>query len=844
MPPESSPASTALQAGRERVRIRLTQDPAFADEASSALSALVDGALHQQLRELRWEGALVLALGGSGRRTLCLHSDVDVLVLLPSPPTALDGDRLRALLDPLWAAGLRAAPRVDDVAGVLQACDTDLTMLTALLDARPIAGDAERWRVLQDALTVRREFDAERVLRGAVRDARERRERHGTLPAVLEPHMKEGPGGLRDLQWIVWAGQARWGVTGFDALWAVGALTDREHRQLVEAARALTRTRHMVHLLAGRAQERLAFELQQDVATALHHRDRGGERAVSHFLRSWYEAAALVDRLLRLLLWRWTGTDVSGDRPPGVRRPETVKEVLLVLDALQGGSPPLDPEEEDHLRQWVVHDRGRLRRHRGAAAWMREFLGREQVGRTLFVLHAVGLLGALVPEFEGCRWQAQYSRFHRFTVDVHLLRTVEHLEALPGDKLCGPAGAAVARTRSPAALRLAALLHDVAKRHGTAHSRVGAEVAERVMRRLGFPDGDIERVRWLVLHHLLLSDTAYHRDLPDPHTRRELRAVIPDAGHADDLLALTWADARATNEEQWTAWRQAMVEGAWRAALQAIGGTDEPPPLEALRAQVEALLLPEVGHKRAGALAERVFALGSQSGEEVGARDDASGVALAAILVDRLEREKDLPCATWTRHRPGEGWSEWTAATRDRQGVFRDLAGTLTACGFAIVSATVRTWGPFAVDTFMVTDPQGRLTEEASRWRRLERTLPRVLSGDDDLRALVELARRHAPKERSPGQLDQRWTRVSNSISEQASVVEAVVPDRIGLLYDLCTVLLNHDLGVRVAKIATRHDLASDTLYVVDRRGRKLSEPRRRRLEAALRQLEGPALAR
>ncbi len=839
----TAPERGTLREARARVSRRMREDPAFLDHASASLTAAVERALCESLREQPWPGALLVALGGTGRSDLCLHSDIDVLVLVPETPLEADGDRMRRLLDPLWAVGLRVANQVDDPRGVLERCEGDLTLLTAVLDARPLSGDLQRWVELRAGIESREPAWFQGLTDSAAAEIRVRHSRHGASTSVLEPQIKDGPGGLRDLHWLIWLARANRGVASLDALWTLGDLDDGHHRELTAAATQLRRTRHATHLLAGRNQERLTFELQEEVATLLGYRDVGGRRAVAIFLADWYRAASTVLRILRLLLWRWSGDDLLRAGPSrqvegGPRRPECVEDVLGLVDQLCGGSPPLDPEEAEHLRSWTGAHRRLFRRRPAVAPWFRAFLGRAEVASTLFVMHEVGLLGAIVPEIESTRFQAQYSRIHRYTVDLHLLHTVAELERLTADPRVGPASEAAARTSSLAVLRMAALMHDVAKRHGTAHSRIGAEVADRVMRGLGFSDVDVSRVRWLVLHHLLLSETAYHRDLRDAQTQSELRAVVPDAHHADDLFVLTWADSRATNEEQWNGWRQAMVEEVWRAALAALVGAQGVPPRAALAAQVEALLVPELGHKRAGVLTSQLFLLMARA-EDEGSGDEPDVLALIAVLLDRLEADPGTAAASAVRHRPTLGSSEWTVATADRPGVFGELAGTLTACGFAIVSATVRTYPGFAIDTFRVTDPQGRLTEDPARWRRLDRALLRVLHGEEDLGAMVDLARRHAPPPRRPGQGDQQWTRVRNDLSGQATVVEVVVPDRSGLLYDLCRILRAHELDVRVAKVATRHDLVSDTLYVVDRRGRKLSESRRKRLEGALRALAG-----
>ena len=429
------------------------------------------------------------------------------------------------------------------------------------------------------------------------------------------------------------------------------------------------------------------------------------------------------------------------------------------------------------------------------------------------------------------------------TVDVHCLYAVRELEALGGPRAPeGPFADAWSRLPTRGPLLLAGLLHDVAKAHGVAHSRVGADVAGEVVKRLGYSSAVVSRVQWLVRHHLLLSDTAYHRDLYDPKTVADLVAVVPDQEHLDELAVLTWADTRSTNPALMTSWKQTLLRQAWSVGREALAPSSETKtaPDAALRAKLVALLSSEVGRKQAALLAQRVLDPNAGVPGYL-ERTPPQMLAIHAILMDQLataeQHAETSPVLTHLRQLPDEGVTQWIACTRDRPGVFCLLAGVLAASGLSIWAAEVMTRSDgVAIDTFAVTDEKGRAAVEKRRWRRVERLLRRVVSGEVDLDEAVASARRMARPPPDPGALELMRVDVSNELSDTATVVEVVTVSRTALVYDIAKLLFEFGLDLRVAKLATRQDLASDTYYVVGPRGRRLGRRRRMRLAAELRE--------
>ncbi|MCO4771288.1 MAG: [protein-PII] uridylyltransferase, partial [Deltaproteobacteria bacterium] len=840
------------------------------------------------ISDAQGRGALALvAVGGYARRELCFRSDVDLLLLTDGSADAVLGPLAEKLLYPLWDCKLQVGQSVGTVAQILEAGDADPLKQHALLDLRFLAGSGALYDALTHGVAARLDAGWRASLIARVRPENLRRwSKYGESVFRLEPHVKEGKGGLRDLHWLLWIGRALRGLRGDMDLLLGGIVDPAHYRAMSNAHEFLLRVRNQLHVRAGRAEDRLLFEHQEPIARALGFRKSRGLLAAEHFMGAYYRHAYNLAHFAglyaaRLLGYYWDepedGVDALtlGPSAPVARVPsERVEVSENGLFRLEGGSVRctdpsalVDPRVTMQLFVFLQDVGGRLhhdtmeevraslprltRKRRSdpeIGASFRGLLEGGDIFRVLVAMHRSGFLGRYIPEFGAVFCQAQHNRVHLYTVDVHSLYAVRELERLGEDDVAAdaPLFARSWRTtehRGP--LILAALFHDIAKAHGSAHSRVGAEWMPRILGRMGWESPAIKRVQWLVQHHLVLSETAYHRDVHDPRTLAELRAIIPDRSHLEDLMALTFADTRATNPELWSGWKQSLLEEAYRAAVMALDPSSPEgalPDIDVVGAQVEALLMPEVGRKRAPALVQRLLEVPVKGQPRYLERNSPEVLATHAILIDQLthaaEHAASAPFVSHVRDEPGRGASEWTVASQDQRGLFSLLAGVLGSCGLSIASASAVTRDDgVAIDTFWVTDLRGRRVD-AARWRRVDRTLSAVARGEQDLSSLLAKARTSAPPAESAGALGLARVVVSNEVSESSTVVEIVTQDRVGLLHDITAILRDFDLDLIVARIATRHDMASDTFYLVDQRGRKLPARRvkvlRRELEDAL----------
>ncbi|HCP48291.1 MAG TPA: [protein-PII] uridylyltransferase [Deltaproteobacteria bacterium] len=899
--PEADPAAFLLEArelvlefqrGSDRSGSRITR--LYTAAVDNTLRALYARAVAGDEIDRDWAtgGFCLAATGGYARKMLCPYSDVDVMLIRDGGSDELLEQLGRHLLYPLWDGGLDVGHHPGTIAEILAKAEDDITTQTALLDLRFVAGNRAIYeRFLQEVNGAIERWQDELLLRVRTENLA-RFARFGESVFLLEPHVKEGKGGLRDIHWLGWIAKLKYGTRGDYDFLLNGLVEPQHYRALIAAYEFLLRVRLQLHVLHGRRQDRLTFESQEPVARALGFKGTKGLLAVERFMGEYYRHAYNMAHtcglyVARMLDFYWderraddperlatplevgpsapvvrTARDVEKTSSDGLfvlRRgavrcvePEGFQrdplQILSLFEFQQQVGGRLHHDTMEDVRASLGRVNKRFRESPDVGRRFRQLLEGPEVFRILVAMHRSGFLGRYVPEFGACFCQAQHNRHHLYTVDVHSLYVVRELESLGTHEVRADNelfSDAWSRRERRAPLLLAGLFHDIAKSHGSAHSRVGAEMALTILGRMGFEDHDIARVQWLVRYHLTLSDTAYHRDLNDPKTRAALAAVIPDREHLDDLLALTWADSRATNPQRFTDWQKTLLEHCYQAALSALEPGAAPNPAEVrdvLRSQVEALLAAEVGRKSAPQLAERLFNVAVPSEPTYLERTAPEQLATYAVLLEQLasgDREDGtkLQVATHVRQLPDQGFSQWVVCSWDRPGAFSQQAGVLTACGFSIKTAEAvsRTDGG-CINTFAVTDARGRAIPDPARWRRAHKLLERVTRGERDLDKELERVRSQSPPPRDPGARGLQRIEVSNELSDQATVVELVTPDRVGLVYDVTQVMLDFGLDLRVAKIATRHDMASDSFYVLNRRGNQLGRRSRRMLLAVLRE--------
>ena len=747
-------------------------------------------------------GVAVAALGGYGRRQQLPRSDVDLLVVH-------DGGRpddVAALVDrmlyPLWDAGLEVGQAVrtpEECAGI--AADR-LDAATAMLDLRYLAGDeavaAEAGARVRDVVDANPSAFVERLRAGAVARA----DRYGSTAHLLEPELKEGAGGLRDIQTIRWIGS----VTAVP-------LRDRERALVDDAEEFLTRVRSALHLETGRRADRLVLEHQERIARDMGFSDEPRLIAEDGLMRAVFEHARQVSRILEDVVAR-----SEGEGPPtGVGAIEGPVGVLEALTVTADAAAPFTPKLLDAIEAADVPDR---------VAWTPEvrdaFLALLRTGdpaaRALDTLDRLGLLARYLPAWSAVRCRPQRDPYHRFTVDTHLTSALTRMDAMlvapdPDDPVEADA---VAEATDPDALRLGALLHDIGKTGEGGHVPIGARIADETLAEMGLPDATRELASFMVAHHLLLPDTATRRDLTDEDLILGVAATIATPERLGALYLLAKADAAATGPAAWTPWRRALVRELVTKVRRVFDRGE-------MGAELAERLTDRIGRLRD--LLDREpddeverFILRMPRGYFLSVEPARAARHYGTIAPDIGHH--DVRSAAAEGSRPGT--YELLVVAADRPGLLSWIAGALAVAGLSILSAQVfTTVDGVAVDLFEV---EGAFDPEVSevRWREFRRTLRGAIEGVISLDRRVEDKRRHYP----PADPSVPVTvAVDNDASDFSTVIEVGAPDRLGLLFDVTSALADLHLDVHVAKVATYTGRVIDAFYVRDGIGGKVTDP-------------------
>ena len=920
-PSDAEPTPRAVALGlfrRHLARIQQSVREAFeqheldGEAAAQALSAQTDGliaglheftlgdALGDEVALARAEGGhaggqrtgqgtgmtlAVAATGGYGRGTLAPFSDIDLLFLIDEEPAPVMLRVVEFMLYFLWDLGLKVGHATRSVGQCIAEAATDTTIRTTLLDARRIAGDAAPFAMFQARLIIARaEAGPARFIADKQREREVRHLRYGESPFLVEPNIKEGRGGLRDLQTLGWLCRDTLGTGSFADLarpsgphHAVPALlTEQEAKRARRSWDFLWTVRFHLHYIAGRAEERLTFDMQPVVGARMGYTNHGRQIGVERFMRHYFLTAREVMRLTHILepqvLREALGapalapsTDlalleaglvladgqimpaagVSFDATPimMLRLLRVARERRLAIHPLamhllirwerRAASLRHDPEANRILLELMCGERPMRRAHpeRDESVLRDEIRRGEPAGsgaRWLHVLNETGLLGRLIPAWSRIVGQMQFDTYHVFTVDEHTIEAVRILGTLEAGLLAEETPVAnelVEDLQSRRSLYVATVMHDIAKGRGGDHSELGSEMALELCPRLGLSAEETETVSWLVLHHLLLSQTAFHRDIDDPKTILDLADTIQSPERLRLLLILTVIDMRAVSPKVWNAWKATLLRELYTRVAEVLAGglaTTERDVRVARAKEAASILLDEDG------FAEDEIAHFLQLGYGgYWLSFDPETHARHARMI-RESAARGAPLTVDTQPLPARAVTEVTIHTSDHPGLFSRIAGALAVAGASIVDARIHTMTDgMALDTFWVQDAAEGTFDAPHRLARLSMLVEQALSGRLDLDD--EIAK-------STGALMGRRMRaihvpprvvVDNRASNAHTVIEVNGRDRPGLLHDVTAAMSQQGLQIASAHITTYGVRAVDVFYVKDVFGLKVSSERK-----------------
>ncbi|MFL6646967.1 MAG: [protein-PII] uridylyltransferase [Sulfurifustaceae bacterium] len=838
----------ALRDGRERLKHYYLDNPRQASHIVALQASLTDELLvraweyHAGLAPARLPMALV-AVGGYGRGELHPSSDVDILILVKKL-TQKTGPFIEAFVRFLWDMGLEIGHSVRTIRECVQEAKNDLTVATNLMETRLLAGDSALFRKMRKLTGPRKIWPSAKFFAGKRQEQQERHLRFDDTAYNLEPNIKEGPGGLRDIQMISWVTQRHFNTQSLHELVEQGFLSELEYRTLVRGRELLWQIRCGLHYLAGRREERLLFDHQRALAKLFGYRDRPGALAVELFMKRYYRAIKDLSLLNEILLQHFDEAILARGRPkivPLNRRFQSHNGFLEVRNNRVFERHPFAMLELFHLMQMHPELKGvRAGTIRLVLANLHRINGtfrRDLACRSLFMeivrapqgithefrrMGRYGVLGRYIPAFGRVVGQMQHDLFHVYTVDQHSLFVLRNLRRfmLPQHAHELPLASSIGQTLvKRERLYLAGLFHDIAKGRGGDHSVLGADDADGFCRLHQMSEYDTRLVTWLVRHHLMMSETAQRQDIFDPQVVRRFAEQVGDKEHLDNLYLLTVADMRGTSPKVWNTWRDRLLTTLYHSTLHELRvGFAKPLDIEArvndLRADVTRRLtakgIPE------NVVAEHLARMDT----DYFLRHDAEAVAWHAEVIIGTPAS-ELPLLA-LRYHPAAGGTQMLSYTPDRDGLFVDLTAGIDRLNLSIWDARIHTtrFG-FGLDTFVLLDHDGKPVADPVELARIQKAMRAQLldpqPGRDLHHAQLPRTLKHFPIE----------TRVTFGVSPngQTTVMEVIAQDRPGLLYQVALALAACKVRLMTAKIATFGERAEDIFYVVTRDGQLVADP-------------------
>lgn len=857
----------ALAAGRSEIDRRLSENPSQGYRAAAEQAFLVD-----QLVRLIYdyvttyvypagnrsasERIAILAVGGYGRGEMAPHSDVDIAFVTPYKRTPWTEQVVEAILYLLWDLALKVGQSSRSLDETVKLAQEDLTIRTALLEGRFVWGDREVYE--EASLRFWNEVvgkTAPEFVKQKMAERDERHKRMGDSRYVVEPNVKDGKGGLRDLHTLYWIGKYIHRVTSVAALVDVGLLSADEYRSFRKAENFLWAVRCHMHSITGRAEDRLTFDLQRDVAERMQFADRPGRSAVERFMQYYFLNAKTVGDVTGLFLAHLDEAMAKKGRrflPTFNRKPKKLNGFQLDRGRL---ALPYDQFfAEDPVRLIEIFQLADLygleihplamRAAQRDARLVDKVVRKDARANALFMdvltsprdpetvlrwMNESTVFGRFVPDFRRVVAQMQFDMYHHYTVDEHSIRAIGLLAEIErGDlKADHPLSTAIMRQIvSRRVLFVATLLHDIAKGRGGDHSVLGAEVAESLCPRLGLTAAETETVAWLVRYHLLMSATAFKRDLADFKTILDFAQAVQSPERLRLLLVLTVVDIRAVGPGVWNSWKRQLLSDLYEATE------------EVLR----------LGHKQRGR-EERIIAKKEALEQKLG----LSKVEFAALakrlpdpywiaepddIIERNARHLlasgETELAIDACYYPERGATLITVYAADHPGLFYRIAGAIHLAGGNIIDARIHTSSDgMAVDNFLVQDPIGRPFREQNQLDRLARSIEDALANRAKLMAQLDskpkALRRADAFKIAPSVF------IENQASNRFTVVEVNALDRPALLNNLAQALFESKATLHSAHIATYGERAVDTFYVTDLFGGKIeSKSRLKALETRL----------
>ncbi|WP_018877466.1 MULTISPECIES: [protein-PII] uridylyltransferase [unclassified Thioalkalivibrio] len=783
----------------------------------------------------------LIAVGGYGRGELHPASDIDIQIILEGEHDRARFDRISDFVTFLWDIGIEVGHSVRSIEDCTREARDDITVATNLIEARYLAGHLGLFNDFRQAIEPDRIWDSRSFYAAKLAEQQARHRRFGETAYRLEPNVKEGPGGLRDIQMIGWVTKRHYGAERIEELVSLGFLREGEFREMMEGQNFLWRVRFALHMLAGRREDRLLFDLQRQLANTFGFVDQNHNRAVEQFMQRYFRTINDLERLNELLLQHFN--EAILDDPENLQEPVRIHQrfqlrggyleaahdqvfmiyppALLEVFRLLQEHPEIQGIRASTIRLIRAHRHlidGHFRRNPVCRELFMDILRAPRgITSQLRRMNRYGVLGNYLPAFGRIIGRMQYDLFHAYTVDEHTLNVVRNARrlALPEFAHEQPLAHRIhASLERPERLVLAALFHDIAKGRGGDHSELGAHDALHFCQQHGLSDADAGLVAWLVRSHLLMSLTAQRKDISDPEVVLGFAREVATGERLDFLYLLTIADIRGTNPELWNSWKDALLQTLYHATRNVLDrGLDTPPDMDEQIRQTRVEALERL--QQQGFDPEQARRLWDELDDEYFLRHSADEIAWHAQAL--LPLEPDALPLILVRPKTSRGSTEIFVYAEDHPQIFARITSALTQLGLDIVDARIiTTAGGRTLDTFLVLESGGGQTVDAG------------YRADEIRHALEhELARQGRTPNPATRQLPRRLkhfdvdTRIEFEPAPggHATRMRLRALDRPGLLSTIGHILGEQGIDVRTARIATAGEQVEDS-FLLSRPGR------------------------
>ncbi len=848
----------ALQKGRAEISKRLIEKPSAGNETAASQAFLVDQLvrlIYDYVTQHRYrnsnpsasERLSVHAVGGYGRGEMAPHSDVDIAFVTPNKAASWTEQVVEAMLYILWDLGLKIGQSSRSCDETIKMAKEDLTIKTSALESRFIWGDRDVYR------NIRERFWAEVVgnttanfISEKMEERDKRHQQMGDSRYVVEPNVKEGKGGLRDLHALFWIGKYAHRVKTASELVDVGLFTKAEYRKFYRAENFLWAVRCHMHDIAGRAEDRLTFDLQREVAQRMNFADRAGQSSVERFMQFYFLNAKTVGDLTGFFLAHVDETMAQKGRrflPSITRRPRKLNGFKLDRGRLT--LPDENFFVEDPIRMIeIFYLAGRysleihplaFRAARRNAKLIDNNIRKDPNANALFLkiltsknnpetvlrwMNEATIFGRFVPDFGRVVAQMQFDMYHHYTVDEHTIRAIGLLSDIEKGEKSDDHPLATAITKrivSRNVLYVATLLHDIAKGRGGDHSILGAEVALELCPRFGLSESETQLVAWLVRHHLLLSATAFKRDLSDYQTILQFSQTVKSIERLRLLLVLTVVDIRAVGPGIWNSWKRQLLTDCFEASEEILRlgykhkGRNE--RIMTTREKARKLCeLPDVDFDKIAAKLRDSYWVAEP--EDIIARN--------IKLIHNSKSDLTIDIIYY----PDRGATLASIYAADHPGLFYRAAGAIHLAGGNIIDARIHTdRNGMAIDNFLIQDPFMKPFKDEGQFERLHKSITDALSNKNKLNIKLDAKplalQRAASFDIAPSIF------FDDAASNRFTVVEVNARDRPALLNNLAYALFQSKTMVHSAHIATYGERAVDTFYLTDLLGAKITSKQR-----------------